>query len=223
MLSVFFGGCNAGPERGQTLAPADSSREALLKFLQALEERDKEALLPLVDGGPEAQDFFASIAESAEVAEAFKQKLGETYGAEAWDAFQAPLPPEGRRPDMKLAMPDFAKIRTDAAAWEASGENGGVFDGIPGIPLPFKEVSVGWVVDGSKIFPDEETLAGFTETQRKITNFIALYMKAIGHPGISSEDIDYQMGKDLLIEMMGGEFKSDGKNPNPDRFRIEEI
>lgn len=223
LLSALLGGCNADSGSTEALVPADSSREALFKVLHALEGGDTEALLPLVDGGSKAQDFFVSIVESAEAADAFRAKLSEVYGAEAWDAFQAPLPPEDQRPDMKFSLPDFARIRADAVAWEADVENDGVFNGLTGIHLPFKEVSEGWVVDGSRLFPDEATLTGFTEKQRKFTSFIARYMQAIGHSGISPEDIDYQMGKDLLIEMMGGEFRSDGQTSNPDRFKIEEI
>lgn len=120
-------------------------------------------------------------------------------------------------------MLDLDQLQRDSSGWEANDENRGVFDAIPKVLLPFKEIEGGWVIDGTRVFSDEETLVGFTKTQRKLTDFIRGYMKAIGHSGIKPEDIDYQMGKEFLIVLMGGEIKVAGKSPNPDRFRLDDL
>lgn len=180
-------------------------------------------MLTLVSGGSKAQDFFISLMDSFEAIDAFKKKFIGTYGEEAWATFQAPLSDDQKRPDMNLTMPDLDEIQRESSGWEANDTNQGVFDSLPRVALPFKQVEDGWVIDGTKVFPDEETLVGFTETQRKLTSFIEGYMKAIGHPGISPEDIDYQMGKDLMIVLMGRELKVGGESPNPDRFKLDEL
>ncbi|MEP4076405.1 hypothetical protein [Haloferula sp.] len=223
LISFALSGCNTEQQSSVPVAPADSSNEALTRTLDALAQRDSDALLSTVSGGSKAQEFFASVIDSFEAIDSFREKFVAVYGDEAWTAFQAPLPEDQKRPDMNLTMPDLEQIRRDSSDWEADDKNGGVFDALPRIPLPFKQVEGGWVVDGASVFPDEETLIGFTETQKKLTEFIISYIKAIGHEGISSEDIDYQMGKDLMIVLMGGELKVGGESPNPDRFKIDEL
>lgn len=223
LLSFVFTGCDTKQQSSVPVTPASSSNEALVRVLDAIKRRDTDALLSLVSGGSKAQDLFASVIDSMEAIDAFRERFVDAYGEEAWAAFQAPLPDDQKRPDMILTMPDLDQIQKDSSGWEASDENQGVFDALPGASLPFKQIEGGWSVDGAGVFPDEVTLVGFTKTQQKLTEFIEGYMKAIGHEGISPEDIDYQMGKDLLILLMGGEFKVGGESPHPDRFKLNEL
>ena len=222
-FSVFLVACESGSKPEAALSPAPTSTEALIRVLDGLAAQDADAVVALVDGGPKAQDFFVSMIETFEAAEAFETKFREAYGDQAWEAFQAPLTAEERRPDANLKMADLPALRSAAEQWEGSEENGGRFEGLPRLPLPFKEVAGGWVVDGAHILPSEEALQGFTDTQRAMTSTVQRYMKAIGHEGISAEDIDYQLGKEFLLLIMGGEFKSDGKPAYPDRFRVDEL
>jgi len=222
ILCFIFSGCNS-QKNTVTLDPATTSNEALGRTLDAFEKRDKEALLALVSGGSEVQKFFGTVVDSFEVADSFKTKFVDVYGKEAWDAFQAAIPLDQQTPSFQITFPDFEQIRKDYSDWEATTDNGGVLEVVPSIPLTFKQLQDGWVIDGPKIFPDKKTLKGFTETQSMVSEFIESYLKAIGHEEISAEDIDYQMGKDFMILLMGGELLVDGKTSNPDRFKIDEL
>ena len=225
LLAVIpiLGGCKSNQERVAKLVPASSSNAALIQVLDSMIARDSDSLVPLIDGGLEAQEFFASIIESFEAGDAFEKDFRDTFGDDAWDAFQEPLPAGQSRPDMKLTFLDFDEIRKDALKWKATNENQGVCDLMPGVPLPFKEIEGGWVVEGGGIFPDQETLVGYTETQKMLTDFILSYMKAIGQEGITAEDIDYQMGKEFMILLFGGDLKVNGNTSHPDRFKLDEL
>ncbi len=185
--------------------------------------RDREGLLSLVSGGVKAQQFFAALVESFEVLDAFEARFVEAYGEGAWTAFIDPSPDDQNGADFTVSFPDLDALKQENADWQANAENEGVLLLMPAVRMKFEESSEGWVIDGAGLFPGEEVLVGYTETQRMLNGFVEKYMKAIGHEGIGPEDIDYQMGKDILILMMGGEFKSDGKPVNPDRFKIDDL
>jgi hypothetical protein len=223
LLGFVLFGCNAKEQRSVPVTPAPSSKEALVRALDAMKQRDSNALLSLVSGGSKAQNFFASVIDSLKAMDSFRGKFIDAYGEDAWNAFQAPLQEGQKRPNMNLTMPDLSQIQTSASEWQANDDNKGVFEALPGMPLPFKEIDGGWVIDGTGVFNDDRILVGYTDTQQKLTEFIERYEKAIGHKGIGPEDIDYQMGKDFLIVLMGGELKVGGKSPNPDRFKLNEL
>ena len=215
--------CNSKPAEDADLAPAASSNEALMRTLEALEKGEAENLRSLVAGGTKAQAFFDSAASSFAATDAFEQKFVASYGADAWTAFNAPLPLEEKRSDMRLVVPDLAQIRKDSAQWQADQANDGVFDGLPQIKLRFKQVAKGWVIDGPAVLPDEKSLIAATKLQNALADLITRYMKAVGHPGLKAEDIDYQMGKEFLGILMGVEFKSGDDPAIPDRFKLEEL
>lgn len=222
-LLLCLAGCGTQPGASVNLEPALSSNEALTRFLHGLEQGDKKAVLFLVDGGPRAQDFFAAIVDSSIATQEFKKLFTEAYGTDAWEAFQAPLAAGIHRPNMTLAALNVAEVQDQVQQWTANDENEGLCDLIPQLPIPFKKVKTGWVVNGAALFPDEKTLIGFTETQEKITRFIRGFQKAIGKPEISPEDIDYQMGKELMKVLFGGEVSMDGEPVHPDRFVLDEL
>lgn len=205
------------------LVPAPSSNAALARALDAIDRRDRDAMLTLVSGGPAAQESFSAIIETLKAIEAFKQKFISTYGEDAWTAFQAPLPPEDKRPDQNVKLPDIGQIKTNASAWEADDTNHGVFNKLPGFPLTFIRQNGGWVIDGTKVFPNEKTRAGFIALQNRMGDFHRKYTKAIGHPGISAEDIDYQMGKEFMQVITGTELKLNGQSSWPDRFKVDQL
>lgn len=216
-------GCGKKDHVSVPVSPATSSNEALMRALEAMKKRDADSLLSLVSGGDEPQALLASVIETFEVVDVFKEKFIDAYGDQAWLEFLAP-PEEGQtRPDMSLVIPDFEKLITSSTNWEANDDNQGRFETLSNLSLPFKEKGGGWIIDGDSIYPDEDTLIKYTETQKVLIEFIESYSHAIGKEGISPEDIDYQMGKDLMITLLGGEFIVDGKSANPDRFKLDEL
>ena len=78
----------------------------------------------------------------------------------------------------------------------------------------------GWMVDGDRIYPDEEMMDNVTKMQGQLAGHLRKYMKAIGHESITAEDLDFQMGRDLLRDVMGIEFEA---GEVPDRFDIDAL
>ena len=210
-------------QNGSALKPAPTSREALVRVLDALAKRSEEALVALVDGGSGPEAFFRAIVASAKAADAFREKMIESYGEAAWVAFQAPKPESEKRADMQLTMPNLDEIRKTASTWEATAENQGRFEFFPGLSLPFKQIRGGWCINGKELFADEKTLKEYTRIQNLLTALVQRYMKAIGHRGITAQDIDHQMGKDLFREVFGIEFKVNGNPGMTNRFDVNAL
>jgi hypothetical protein len=204
------------------LKPASTSREALLRAIDALDKRDEGALLALVDGGADAQDFFRSIVESEKSGDAFEKKFTEAYGKEAWQVMQGTRDGPNGAPHMRLILPDMEAIRTEATNWDATADNKGYFDFLPRLPIQFEKISGGWVINGGGLFKDRTTLREMTKSQNMLTTFIRKFMKAIGHKGISADDMDYQMGKDSMA-LLGIEFHVKGQRGPTNRFDIDHL
>lgn len=202
--------------------PATTSGDILIAFLDAFDARDGKALLPLVSGGNRPQELFRAMLDTAIATDEFRERLTEAYGHNAWNNFQAEVPLGENRPDMNFTIPDTASLREAAEGWQATSDNRGECDILPRLAITIRKFEGGWLIDGAALFDDPEILKGHTDTQRKLTKYIRRYFKAIGHPGISAEDIDYQMGRDLMTNVFGlGEFRVDGKPAHPDRFDID--
>jgi len=223
VLLIVLAGCGGHGSGKVALQPAPTGREALLRVVDALKSRDEHALAVLIDGDADAQDFFRSLVDSARAVDEFRVRFIEAYGQEAWARFQSPKGDDGHGAHMNLELPDFQAIEDQLSTWNVTSDNQGRCDVLRGVPLQVKKIDGGWVVEGQHLFSDRQALRQTTQLQNALAAFIRKYIKALGRNGISAEDVDYQMGKDMIRCLMGVEFVSGGKQALPDRFDIDAL
>ena len=73
------------------------------------------------------------------------------------------------------------------------------------------------VADMSKTTQDTPDVKKATQQIRDLTALVKKYHKAIGHPGIKPEDIDAELGREIVQKLLGI------TTPAPHRFDIDQI
>lgn len=75
----------------------------------------------------------------------------------------------------------------------------------------------GWLIDATTFLPPGAEPKAFGDLMLRIGNVIRKYMKAIGHNDVTPEDIDAELGRAWMKEMVGMTF------PTKQRFNIDEL
>ena len=75
----------------------------------------------------------------------------------------------------------------------------------------------GWLIDATTFLPPGAEPKAFGDLMLRIGNVIRKYMKAMGHNDVTPEDIDAELGRAWMKEMVGMTF------PTKQRFNIDEL
>jgi hypothetical protein len=74
-----------------------------------------------------------------------------------------------------------------------------------------------WFVDAKSLLPPNAKPEAFVQMMTKFTGLVGKYRKAIGRDGISGEDIDVELGRDMVKLLLGISMNQ------PHRFDIDKI
>lgn len=217
-LCCFFVSC--GPKK-VALKPANSPREVMVRVLDGIEKRDEVAVLELVNGTVEEQQLFARIINTLEACDVFKERFVKEYGLEAWVKFQGPNDEE-RGADFYFYEPDVEMLREGLESWKDNDEGRWVYTDLHGLNIQLMKLDSGWVIDGAKMFEYDDNLEKTSELMEAIVVLIEDHMEAIGHEGITADDIDYQMGSDFMKMLFGKKVDDEGLF-NPDRYKVGDL
>ena len=152
---------------------------------------------------------------------AFQADFVKAYGQDAWKKFQSKDSadaPKGGNATLNV-MPEDMKQQIESAEIKTDGDKATLLAKGEDDPLPLVKQGDEWKVDGSALTqrggPDQA--AKLAETMQKMAAMVTKYRKAIGAEGIKAEDIDYQMGRDMMKAMSGMTL------PGEERFNIDDL
>ena len=217
-LVLSFGTVAAGGNKKTVEAKgAENPKAVATGFTRAMIKGDKKAMLGYCKGSPEELDVIAAIADFAKAVIAFKKAFIKTYGEQAWKDFQDPAkgPKEG---NARLNMPS-KKDLDSIAKTDFAIENGKTKWMMPNAQQPVDLVlSNGkWFVVSASLLPPGAKPAPFAKMMRSFTKIVAKYQTAIGKKGISAEDIDAELGRDIVKTLLGM------TTPTPHRFDVDKL
>jgi len=199
------------------VSPAESPKSVLITCFTAMYETDKATFLTCFDATAEEREALSNIAESDQATEDFKKKFIKVYGVDKWKDFQDPeKAPEGCDATLNsITKDDLAEI--DTIVIDIKGDKAT-------FPFPGEayEVTVirrqnGWLIDATSFFPPGVEPKAFGEGMLRAGNVTRKYMKAIGHKGITPEDIDAELGRAFFKEIFGMSITT------KQRFNIDEL
>ncbi|MDA3821073.1 MAG: hypothetical protein PF450_00470 [Bacteroidales bacterium] len=217
-IVLLFTACSSKTSEDQiTSVPMDTPHALVMKSVSAMKASDREAFLECFSVSQQEYEVLDAIMDTGVAYLDFKSNFVNVYGEEAWVKFQDPeQAPEGA--DMSFTFvtdEDVAK----AKAWEPEDDILSFqFPNAQG-PAFISKMESGYIFEFGEMLgkPKSKEIAQFINLMDSMTELISDYTHAIGYTGITAEDIDYQMGKDMMKNVFGFSLNT------PDRFNIEEI
>ena len=147
----------------------------------------------------------------------FRDSFINTYGLQQWDAFQDPEKgPEGGNAELALITKTDLE---EMAKADIRVEGKKAFFSIPNKSREMVMVkgADGWHIEASSFIPLGAEAGAFSKLMNEFALIVGKYQKAIGHKGITGEDIDAELGGAMARAMFG--FSTAGKH----RFDIDAI
>jgi hypothetical protein len=201
-------------------------REAFLQANEALVSGDEEAFFKAVKfaDDPQKEYFKVSLAMTRNNHE-FRDAFLKAYGEAAWKRFNDPnIDPGNGEGNSALTVPDLdadTRARLEKATFEEKGDEAvstAIDPSGKTFHWKFVKVADGWVVDATSLNPPTGAdRDNGTKMNRIIADNVKKYVKAIGKPGISADDLDVQLGRAVMSQLYGME--PNGRN----RFDINAI
>ena len=200
--------------------PGKTPKEIVARLAQAMYEGNKIEMLACFTGTDQEKRPVESIANFMVAALTFKEAFIETYGQEEWDKFQDPekKPKEG---DAEFFLITKEKLeRMKRADVRIEGEK--AFFLVPNGPAEALEAVIvrqadGWLIQASSFLPVGAEPVAFSNMMDGLAAVVVKYHKAIGHEGLTPEDIDAELGMAMIKAILGFEMTT------PHRFNIDEI
>jgi len=197
---------------------AATPREAVERFANAMVSMDKNELLACCAGNEAQMKVVAVMADFGQAILAFKKKFIKVYGEQAWKDFQDPNKKRDGG-DARLSIPsadDLKKVKEQKIEIKPDGT--ATFTQIGSLQSgKLVKMDGRWFVDAGSMLPPNAKPEAFAKMMGKFAALVAKYQKAIGHEGISGEDIDAELGRDIAKTMLGFEINK------PHRFDIDKI
>jgi hypothetical protein len=217
-IVMVFTGCGRKTDTPQVSpVPMESPEAVVVKAVTAMHSCDRQAFLECFSVSQSEYSVLEAILQAGEVFSGFKADFIKAYGKEEWDRFQDPnQAPDGA--DMSLTFVTSEEVER-ARQWRPEGDAPHFqFPNTHG-PTVITKQGTGWIIQFGEMLgnPSEEELSQFVEMMLAMRDLVTKYSNAIGTEGISGEDIDFQMGKDMMGMVFGIGLKA------PDRFDIDEI
>jgi len=196
--------------------PMETPQALVLKVVTAMQAGDRQSFLECFSVSQSEYDALEAMIETVESYITFESAFIKAYGQEAWDTFQdRDQAPDGA--DTTL-IGITAEDVEQARQWKPQGDPPVFrFPNTSG-PATIIKLDGGWVFQLGQMLgnPTETQLSQMAKTLRAMDDLVSKYSKAIGKENISGEDIDFQMGKEMM-GMIGIGLKI------PDRFDIDEV
>jgi hypothetical protein len=211
-------GCNFSASVGSTPTDKDkpaaktpaTPKAALIQFNEGLCTGDEDKLLKAAQADDQQKEFLKAVTGMVKVGNEFRDAFIKAYGQDAWKRFNDPnIDPGNGEGNAHIDLPDLkdrlAKIEK-ATIEEKGNEAFAEMADAKGEEQHWRMVKVegGWVVDAAKaLIPEGTDVPKLTQQMRNLTPLIAKHKKAIGKPGITADDIDVQMGREIVKELTG--------------------
>jgi hypothetical protein len=197
--------------------PSDTPKEAVAAFMNAFKASDPKQLMATATGDAQQKRNMAKFARYLQATVLFRDDFVAEYGQKAWQRFNSPTHSPGKaNATLTLNIPDDdildnlqIDIQGDRAIVKAPGEPQ---------PMILRKIKGGWIVDMETLEPaGGQSLDASMELMNQLAPIIVKYRKAIGKEGITPDDIDYELGREMAPVLTGMEL------PVESRFRIEDL
>jgi len=197
---------------------AATPKEAVAKFADAIRAMDKNAMIACCSGSKTEMRIVEIMADFGQAVLEFKKKFIKAYGEQAWKDFQDPNKKldAGNARFMLPSGADLEAAKKQKITMEKDGT--ATFEQV-GSTQQGKLVKVNgsWFVDAKSLLPPNARPEDFIKMMTAFTALVGKYQKAIGHDGVSGEDIDVELGRAMVKLLLG--FRTD----QPHRFDIDKI
>jgi hypothetical protein len=222
---VFSAGCNSaasigsapmGKDKDKPAAKTPSSpKAAMTQYYEGLCTADEDKLFKAVKADDQQKDLLKALIGFTKVGTEFRDAFIIQYGQAGWTRFNDPnVDPGNGEGNANLAVPDLKEQLTKIANVQIVEKKDEAFADLPdpsGKVQRWRMVMVlqdgrvdGWVVDSASLLTPEGTdVPKLTAELRKMTDLVAKHRKAIGKPGITGDDIDVELGKQVVQELTG--------------------
>jgi hypothetical protein len=178
---------------------------------------DEERLVACFTGTHEELDAIGSLARFGAAALRFRRKFIQAYGHDRWRDFQNPdrAPRDG---DATLVVPMESHLAALAQVEIRISQGLAQFT-LPGEPRQraILQVKNRWFVQASSFLPAGAEPGAFADMMVELAAVLHKYERAIGASGITSEDIDAELGRAIAQVTTGA------TSPAKHRFNIDRI
>lgn len=216
-LLLALGACSKS-EKLADAQPAETPGALIQRFGLAFHEADRDDLVRCLMGSKAEKHAVASVTDFAQAVFRFRDDFIKAYGKQEWERFLDPeQAPEGG--DTSLSLVTEADLKElEQIDIEIEGDTV-AYASFPNLHDRLKMVKVdgGWLVEAGSILPPNAEPEAFREMMTTMASLIGKYQQAIGHPGVSGEDIDAELGTAMMKKLFGISF------PREPRFDIEKI
>jgi hypothetical protein len=179
--------------------PAPTPKEAVMRWARALYQGDSAESMRYVGGPPAQRRAMAAMARFAHAASDFRDRFIDVYGREAWRRFNGPDGPSQSDATITLEDPGHLQdmrieVRGDRATARKGHED----------PLHLMKVENGWLVLPMDLTTSGQAIPGKAAAQMNaMADAIQRHYKAIDHGDITPEDIDVELGREFIRELLG--------------------
>lgn len=191
----------------------------MIQAFQALHEGDEAKLFAAVEATEPQKEFFRTFIQFSSAVRDFRDAFVKTYGDQAWRDFQDDnKAPKDGNAKLTINDPQEQIAKTQKLQFEERGDEAFCpsIDG-SGTKVRFIRVKDGWRIEGRSNTPPEEGMKQTLVQIRQLTEALRKYQKAIGKPGIKGEDIDAELGREIVKILRNVETNT------PHRFDINKL
>ena len=221
---VALGGCGRGEQGAQSkrstskavaYKSADQPRNVLENMVTALLAEDRDTYMACFTGSAQELQVPVVLFDFSVAGAAFRADFIRAYGKAGWDKFQSESPGEA---NARLELPDGSLLaELDKATVTINGNSASMTVPQESKSVEFVKQADGWRINACCLVPSGAEPDTQTRMMRSMIRTITKYRKAIGHKGISGEDIDYELGREIVSQIRGGTINA------PHRFDIDKL
>lgn len=197
--------------------PMDTPEVLVVKAVTALHRGDKKAFLECFSSSQVEYQVLESIILASESFIAFKKRFIQVYGKSAWLSFQDREQAPGHA-DMSMTFVTANDV-LNAKEWRPKGYKPKYHFPNTNGPTFITRQGDGWIIKMGNMLGDtsDERKLRYIELMNSIRDLTQKYSQVIGKANILPEDLDFQMGKEVMDILFGIKILA------PDRFNIDAI
>jgi hypothetical protein len=205
--------CGGSTEEQARQLPA-SPRAVLTELSDAIQRDDVFAFCGLFDASSEEKVGLQAMIEFSAAARNFREQFINAYGQAAWDRFNAP---DGGGAFINISTDQELRLIRDAEITVERGQTvatweGGFADG----ELTLVKRKSGWVISAASVLPSDYDRKA-AELISRLAQTVSKYAHAIGHEGITANDLDAELGHAIWTEVFGLQLQVES------RFDIDQV
>jgi hypothetical protein len=210
-----------GAQKEDPKKGAKTPKDAMTQVTQAMYAGNEDQFLKGLKAADDKQkEFCKAVVVFVKNADDFRNDFVKAYGQKAWERFNDPNIDPGNGdgnanltiPELKEALDVVEKANITVKGNEATAE----MTDKAGKKSNWKLVKVdeAWLVDASSLTEGVPDVEMTTAQLKALAGIVKTYRKAIGKPGISGDDIDVEMGRAIVKQLLNIE------SNKPHRFDI---